>query len=86
MVQTNSATSEECAAASEQLSSQANIMHQLMAEFQVGNKTSSCFGTPSSGSRFSGGSEAGGWSDASGSDPLMLGGGHNDNPFNGPKY
>ena len=86
VVQTNSATSEECAAASEQLSSQANIMHQLMAEFQVGNKTSSCFGTPSSGSRFSGGSEAGGWSDASGSDPLMLGGGHNDNPFNGPKY
>ncbi len=86
VVQTNSATSEECAAASEQLSSQANIMHQLMAEFQVGNKTSSCFGTPSSGSRFSGGSEASGWSDASGSDPLMLGGGHNDNPFNGPKY
>ncbi|MDE7219270.1 MAG: methyl-accepting chemotaxis protein [Oscillospiraceae bacterium] len=80
VVQTNSATSEECAAASEELSSQANIMHQLMAEFQVGNKTG-----------FSGGaaprvpSADAGWSDASGADPLMLGG-RNDNPFGGPKY
>ena len=38
VVQTNSATSEECAAASEQLSSQANIMHQLMSEFKISNK------------------------------------------------
>ena len=40
VVQTNSATSEECAAASEQLSSQANIMHQLMSEFRVSSKIS----------------------------------------------
>ena len=38
VVQTNSATSEECAAASEELSSQANIMHQLMSEFKVSSK------------------------------------------------
>ena len=85
VVQTNSATSEECAAASEELSSQANIMHQLMAEFQVGNKASGSGFGASSASHFSGGSDAG-WSDASGSDPLMLGGGRSDNPFSGPKY
>ncbi len=39
VVQTNSATSEECAAASEELSSQANIMHQLMAEFHISGRT-----------------------------------------------
>ena len=38
VVQTNSATSEECAAASEELSSQASIMHQLMSEFKVSSK------------------------------------------------
>ena len=42
VVQTNSATSEECAA-SEELSSQANIMHQLMAEFKVSSKISGGF-------------------------------------------
>ena len=79
VVQTNSATSEECAAASEELSSQANIMHQLMAEFQVGNKGSF-------GGGFSAGTShaADAWGDMP-SDPLMLGG-RNDNPFGGPKY
>ena len=36
VVQTNSATSEESAAASEELSSQANILHQIFASFRVG--------------------------------------------------
>lgn len=35
VVQTNSATSEECAAASQELSSQANVMNQLTSEFKV---------------------------------------------------
>ena len=83
VVQTNSATSEECAAASEELSSQANIMHQLMAEFKVGNKGSL------GGGGFSGSSAYGGdsWGEpAPSADPLMLGGGRNDNPFGGIKY
>ena len=47
VVQTNSATSEECAAASEELSSQANIMHQMMSEFKVSSKVGGSFGSPS---------------------------------------
>ena len=35
VVQTNSATAEESAAASEELSGQANIMHELVSKFQV---------------------------------------------------
>ncbi len=44
VVQTNSATSQECAAASEELSSQASIMHQLMSEFNLGRNAG--FGSP----------------------------------------
>ena len=35
VVQTNSATSEECAAASEELSSQASLLKNLMASFRL---------------------------------------------------
>ena len=57
-------------------------MHQLMAEFKVGNKGSL------GGGGFSGSSAYGGdsWSEpAPSADPLMLGG-RNDNPFGGIKY
>ncbi|MGO5027886.1 methyl-accepting chemotaxis protein [Candidatus Agathobaculum pullicola] len=49
VVQTNSATSEESAAASEELSSQANMLHQLFASFRVvgGNDVPTVTPTPS---------------------------------------
>lgn len=36
VVQTNSATAEESAAASEELSGQANMMHQQISQFKLG--------------------------------------------------
>ena len=84
VVQTNSATSEECAAASEELSSQANIMHQLMSEFKVGSRGSLGGGGFSGSSAYGGGDS---WGEpAPSADPLMLGGGRNDNPFGSIKY
>ena len=80
VVQTNSATSEECAAASEELSSQANIMHQLMAEFHISNKAG-FGGAPFQSS--AGGSSS--WDDG-GDEPLMLSGGAERSPFGSSKY
>ena len=38
VVQTNSATSEECAAASEQMSSQASMLDELVSQFRVSDE------------------------------------------------
>ena len=80
VVQTNSATSEECAAASEELSSQANIMHQLMSEFKVSSKISGGFGGPSSFTPAP--APASSWNDSE--DDVM--GYGSDSPFTGAKY
>ncbi|MCI9155824.1 MAG: methyl-accepting chemotaxis protein [Lawsonibacter sp.] len=80
VVQTNSATSEECAAASEELSSQANIMHQLMAEFKVSSRVSGgSFGSSYSAPAPSYQSSSS-WDD----DGDYAGG--SDNPFTSAKY
>ena len=84
VVQTNSATSEECAAASEELSSQANIMHQMMAEFKVSSRLGggfSSYSAPAPQPAPSFQSSASGWeSDGD------YAGGVSDNPFTGAKY
>ena len=84
VVQTNSATSEECAAASEELSSQANIMHQLMAEFKVSSRLGggfSSYSAPAPQPAPSFQSSASSWeSDGD------YAGGVSDNPFTGAKY
>ncbi len=84
VVQTNSATSEECAAASEELSSQANIMHQMMAEFKVSSRLGggfSSYSAPAPQPAPSFQSSASSWeSDGD------YAGGVSDNPFTGAKY
>ena len=84
VVQTNSATSEECAAASEELSSQANIMHQMMAEFKVSSRLGggfSSYSAPAPQPAPSFQSSASSWE----SDGDYVGG-VSDNPFTGAKY
>ena len=84
VVQTNSATSEECAAASEELSSQANIMHQLMSEFKVssrlGSGFSSSFSAPTPTYQSTPVSSS--WEP----DSSDYSSGASDNPFTGAKY
>ena len=84
VVQTNSATSEECAAASEELSSQANIMHQMMAEFKVSSRLGggfSSYSAPAPQPAPSFQSSASSWESDS-----DYAGGVSDNPFTGAKY
>jgi len=78
VVQTNSATSEECAAASEELSSQANIMHQMMAEFRISSRGR--YGAPAAALPSSGSSSSWGGGD---SEPAYAA---DNNPFSSVKY
>ena len=50
VVQTNSATSEQCAAAAEELSNQAIRMRELLSVYHLGNGTDSYEGIPQNGS------------------------------------
>ena len=54
VVQTNSATSEECAAASVELSNQANRMRELLSVYKLGNHTTMTMDTMSGGALASG--------------------------------
>ncbi len=56
VVQTNSATSEECAAASEELSNQASRMRDLLSVYNLGNKSASS--SASRGSSYAASSDA----------------------------
>ena len=77
VVQTNSATSEECAAASEELSSQANIMHQMMSEFRISSRVH--YSAPAAALPSSSASSS--WGDDADSSYAI-----NDNPFSSVKY
>ena len=77
VVQTNSATSEECAAASEELSSQAVLMKDLLARFKL-RQDFGGYGKPKAAAPAPSYPSASAWDDGgySGS----------DNPFSGAKY
>jgi methyl-accepting chemotaxis protein len=77
VVQTNSATSEECAAASEELSSQANIMHQMMSEFRISSRVH--YSAPAAALPSSSASSS--WGDDADSSYAI-----SDNPFSSVKY